>query len=124
MNRCPHCNNLVIFGGVKTGDCRYCNRRCQRKHAESALEGAVHGRDAEWEKQKEEAQFLTHYTVDGAKLLRVRCGEEDGWAGDFCGDCGVSVGEFHVPGCDLEVCPKTGSQAISSRSRIEELSTK
>jgi hypothetical protein len=29
-----------------------------------------------------------------------------------CADCDVDVGEFHLPGCDVEVCPKCGGQAI------------
>ena len=38
-----------------------------------------------------------------------------------CPDCDVDVGEFHLPGCDIEVCPKCAGQAISCRcSRSED----
>lgn len=30
-----------------------------------------------------------------------------------CGDCGVKMGQFHMPGCDLEVCPVCHEQFIS-----------
>lgn len=30
-----------------------------------------------------------------------------------CPDCDVDVEEFHLPGCDVEVCPKCTGQAIS-----------
>lgn len=30
-----------------------------------------------------------------------------------CPDCDVEVGEFHLPGCDTEICPKCAGQAIS-----------
>lgn len=29
-----------------------------------------------------------------------------------CPDCAVDVGEFHLPGCDVEVCPRCKGQAI------------
>lgn len=37
-----------------------------------------------------------------------------------CGDCGVSEGEIHECGCDMEVCPFCGGQLLSC-SCIDEL---
>ena len=32
---------------------------------------------------------------------------------DKCVDCGRSLGEFHLSGCDQEECPRCGDQLIS-----------
>lgn len=33
--------------------------------------------------------------------------------GRYCADCGVKKGEFHLDGCDWEVCPKCGYSLLS-----------
>lgn len=30
-----------------------------------------------------------------------------------CGDCNAKMGRYHHPGCDCEICPVCGEQAIS-----------
>lgn len=37
---------------------------------------------------------------------------------DTCHDCGVEKGNYHHPGCDMEVCPKCGGQIISCGCKI------
>ena len=42
--------------------------------------------------------------------------ESDDWTFDgftcVCGVCGVSLGSFHHPGCDVEECPKCHEQLL------------
>lgn len=66
----------------------------------------------------------TTFVVKGKKYPRIKVGDDKDYAMTWnkagnnkseyrCGDCGAKWGYYHHPGCDLEVCPICGGQAIS-----------
>lgn len=70
----------------------------------------------DWPALIEQAQLHTTWDLlNGSQVPRVRYGSEaPGWGNDSrsCDACSVGLGQFHVPGCDLEQCPLCRGQLI------------
>jgi len=52
----------------------------------------------------------------GMQYVRIKHGGdvlEPNQKGAPCHDCGVGVGEYHAPGCDVERCPRCFGQFIT-----------
>lgn len=59
---------------------------------------------------------------DGRRLHMVPFGDESGrrTSAARCGDCGVTRGGWHHPGCDLQRCPACGDQLMSCGCLFDE----
>lgn len=73
---------------------------------------------AEWKRKQLAAQALTHWPTKNGILPRIPYGSESDFDGlapqvyPTCGDCGVELGQLHVPICDVEQCPSCGRQCL------------
>jgi hypothetical protein len=68
-----------------------------------------------WPDRIRAAQDEPTVTLKDETFERFRFGKGPGErreAARPCGDCAVIRGEFHVPGCDLERCPRCRGQLI------------
>lgn len=69
-----------------------------------------------------ESQKNKHFiTVKGEIVERIKYGEESQYINDeynsfsliYCGDCAAKLGEYHIDGCDWEVCPVCKKQLLT-----------
>jgi hypothetical protein len=72
----------------------------------------------DWEPRIAAAQQQRSYDIQGQSYFRIPYGNESVEAAIIaahhpCHDCAVRAGQLHVVGCDVEVCPACGRQAIS-----------
>lgn len=67
-----------------------------------------------------ESQLDMYCVIAEIEYKRIKYGEEEQSSKkDYCGDCAINKGYFHVFGCDLEVCPKCNGQAITCECKDE-----
>src|SRR5581483_5546310 len=80
---------------------------------------------ASWPDQLKAAQEVATYQIGGKTYARLAYGDEgEDWGADSrpCHDCAAIKGQFHVPGCDVERCPKCKGQSISCDCAEDEFS--
>jgi hypothetical protein len=67
-----------------------------------------------WAQQIAAAQRQTEYEIQGRRYQRIPYGKERGFSASRpCSDCAVHRGQLHVPGCDIERCPRCSGQKIA-----------
>jgi hypothetical protein len=77
--------------------------------------GDIEDNDA-WAEMVARAQHDRTMNIRGRVYQRAPFGSD--WLGQAsprrtCRDCGAACGEFHIPRCCWEQCPRCGGQAIS-----------
>jgi hypothetical protein len=67
-----------------------------------------------WQTVQAAAQHDTHTEIGGKVYARLPYGTKGDDSHKFttCSDCAVEIGQFHVAGCDGEICPACGGRAL------------
>lgn len=68
----------------------------------------------EWKARIEEAQAMTHDVIAGKRYPRVPYGTEVANPKPRCRDCAVKIGQLHVDGCCVELCPMCRHPLLSA----------
>jgi hypothetical protein len=73
-----------------------------------------------WPAELLAAQDIEEVEIEHGKHRRIAYGDETHWdematlaAANPCHDCGATKGQLHVPGCDVEQCPRCKGQMLS-----------
>jgi hypothetical protein len=78
---------------------------------QQALENFTRGDRTRAEVEAWYPQLIKHGVITDPDVLVPA--DEEIRTDHRCADCDVDVGEFHLPGCDIEVCPRCKGQALS-----------
>lgn len=76
---------------------------------------------ADWPQEIEDAQELQGYVMHGQSFDRVihSVAEEGIEQDELCQECGVLNGQFHVPGCQQEDCPRCAGKLVECGCEID-----
>jgi hypothetical protein len=76
---------------------------------------------ADWPQEIEDAQELKGYVMHGQPFNRVLHSAvgDAGGQDELCQECGVLKGQFHVPGCLQEDCPRCAGKLVECSCEID-----
>ena len=115
--KCAECGKQMMRQPVITDAehiCMHCRKKKPSTIDEVEYKGMMMAKG--WPEKIIAAQKIKTLVIARRRRSRIRYGSEKNCEADFalpCGDCGVIVGQLHVPQCDLEQCPKCLGQLLS-----------